>query len=434
MYRLDENAKNFTEEFLNFLAFARDDAQDVSASVREIIQNVRENGDAALLEYTQKFDHFEPQDLKFSKEEISAAKEKISDEERDALLLAAERIESYHQRQLPKDEDFTDAQGARMGWHWSPIRSVGIYVPGGLASYPSSVLMNAIPAKVAGVSSINMCVPCPDGEVNPLVLFAASLSGVKNIYKIGGAQAIAALAYGTASVPHVDMVSGPGNAFVAEAKRQVFGHIGIDMIAGPSEVLIIADQDNNPDWVAMDVLSQAEHDERARAILITDNADFAKRVEDAIEKILTNLSRADIARKSWQEQGAIIIAKSLQSAAHLSNLIAPEHLQICTKEARALSHLTTEAGAIFLGAWSPEAIGDYVSGPNHVLPTSRAARFSSGLSVLNFMKRTSVQEITPKALSSIGPATFTLANSEGLEAHGLSVKLRLDALNEKNNG
>lgn len=430
MFKLDEKSSNFVEEFEKFLNHKRSQETDLHAVVRDIVQTVKNQGDKALIEYTERFDRFSPPNLQFTEEEIETEISKVSAPEREALELAAKRIKAYHERQLPADADFTDEDGARLGWHFSPIRNVGIYVPGGLASYPSSVLMNAIPAKVAGVTNIIMCAPCPDGKINPLVLLAAKLSGVKSIFKIGGAQAIAAMAYGTKSVPHVDMVAGPGNAYVAEAKRQVFGHIGIDMIAGPSEVLVIADEHNNPDWVAVDLLSQAEHDEDAQAILVTDNAKFAEKVENAIEARLQTLSRKEIAAKSWQNHGAIICAKSVQSAAHISNAIAPEHLQICTENARALSHLTTEAGAIFIGPWSPEAIGDYVAGPNHVLPTNHSARFSSGLNVLNFMKRTTIQEMKPKAMSKIGPAAQILAKSEGLEAHALSVELRIDAINE----
>ncbi len=428
MFRLDENSERFIQDFDQFLHHKRQETLDVSATVRDIIEDVAKNGDDALRAYTQKFDKCDPLDLAFSEAEIEQKISKIPQNERDALLLAAERIEDYHARQLPEDADYKDPSGARLGWHFSPIRNVGIYVPGGLASYPSSVLMNALPAKAAGVTNIQMCVPTPNGEVNPLVLLAAKLSGVKKIYRIGGAQAIAAMAFGTQSIPHMDMVSGPGNAYVAEAKRQVFGHIGIDMIAGPSEVLILADEHNDPNWIALDLLSQCEHDADAQAILLTHSADFAQKVEAALQENLAKLKRREIAQQSWQNHGAIIIAKSLQTAAHISNSIAPEHLQICTKDARALSHLTTEAGAIFLSAWSPEALGDYVTGPNHVLPTARSARFSSGLNVLSFMKRTTIQENTPDSLAAIGAAAVTLANSEELQAHGLSVQARLDHL------
>lgn len=429
MFHIFETDKNFAVEFTEFLTHKREGEDDLSDQVRNIIQKIRQSGDDALLEFTEKFDRFKPKSLAFTEDEIEAEISKLSEEDKSAIALAAKRITSYHQRQLPQDQDYTDEVGARLGWHWSAIRSAGIYVPGGLANYPSSVLMNAIPAKVAGVTRIDMCVPCPDGKINPMVLLAAKLSGVHKIYKIGGAQAIAALAYGTKSILPVDIIAGPGNAYVAEAKRQVFGRVGIDMIAGPSEVLIIADEHNDPDWIAMDLLSQCEHDADAQAIFITDSENFAKAVEASINQHLKSLERKDIAEKSWQNHGAIIIAKSLQTAAHLSNLVAPEHLQICTQDARALSHLTTEAGAIFLGAWSPEAIGDYVAGPNHVLPTSRTARFASGLGVLNFMKRSSVQEMNPESLKAIGPAAVHLAKAEKLQAHGLSVQMRLDKIN-----
>ncbi len=430
MFKLDENNKSFSSDFNNFINHARENEHDISLIVKDIINDVAQNGDKALFEYNAKFDSNMESSLAFTDDEIEAAITSISADEKAALELAASRIRVYHERQKPEDADYTDDVGARLGWRFSPVSIAGIYVPGGLASYPSSVLMNAIPAKVAGVSQIVMCVPCPNGEVNPLVLYAAKLAGVDQIFKIGGAQAVAAMAYGTNTVPMVDKITGPGNAFVAEAKRQVFGRVGIDMIAGPSEVLIIADRDNEPDWVAVDLLSQAEHDSDAQAILITDDAEFGDLVIAAVEKRLETLERREIARKSWEDHGAVIIAKSLQSAANLSNKIAPEHLQICTNNARELSHLTHHAGAIFIGKWTPEAIGDYIGGPNHVLPTSRSARFSSGLNVLDFMKRTTVSEMTTQSLSAIGQAAVTLATSESLEAHGLSVSLRLAQLNK----
>ena len=431
MFFLDEKKPSFINDFADFLNHERQEVSDVSQAVKSIIDDVRKRRDAAVFELTEKFDGFKPEGLQITDAEIKAAEALISPKEKAALELAADRIRDYHKRQIPKlEEDYKDESGARLGWRWSPIQAAGLYVPGGLASYPSSVLMNAIPAKVAGVAKLVMCVPTPRGEINPLVLYAAKLARVDKIFRIGGAQAVAAMAYGTQTIPHVDKITGPGNAYVAEAKRQVFGHVGIDMIAGPSEVLVIADAHNNPDWIAVDLLSQAEHDQDAQSILITDDEAFGQAVIDAVEKRLETLERREIARKSWEKNGAVIIAKSLQSAAHLSNMIAPEHLQICTQDARALSHLTHHAGAIFLGQWTPEAIGDYVGGPNHVLPTSRSARFSSGLNIFDFMKRTTVSEMNASALSKIGPAAVTLANSESLEAHALSVALRLKKIDE----
>ena len=331
---------------------------------------------------------------------------------------------------MPEDASWVDESGATLGWRWTPVSAAGLYVPGGLASYPSSVLMNAIPAKVAGVERLAITVPTPDGVANPLVLLAARLAGVDEIYRIGGAQAVAALAYGTTSIAPVDKITGPGNAFVAAAKRRVFGKVGIDMIAGPSEILVIADGDNDPDWIALDMLSQAEHDESAQSILITTDRAMAKAVEAAIERHLLTLERREIAGKSWRDYGAVILVPDLDVAAALSNRIAPEHLELCVADPDGLSEQITHAGAIFLGAWTPEAIGDYVGGPNHVLPTARSARFSSGLSVMDFVKRTTLAKMTPAALRAIGPAAETLAISESLEAHGLSVRARLNHLNE----
>jgi histidinol dehydrogenase len=344
--------------------------------------------------------------------------------------LAAERIIAYHARQLPQDESWIDPAGATLGWRWGPVDSAGLYVPGGLASYPSSVLMNAIPAKVAGVERLVIAAPTPDDKVNPLVLLAARLSGVDAIYRIGGAQAVAALAYGAGSIKPVDKITGPGNAFVAAAKRRVFGQVGIDMIAGPSEILVIADSDNDPDWIALDLMSQAEHDESAQSILITTDSAFAEAVAAAVEVRLETLERRAIAGPSWRDYGALIVARDLDHAAELSNRVAPEHLELCVADPEALSLKIRHAGAIFMGAHTPEAIGDYIGGPNHVLPTARSARFSSGLSVLDFMKRTTIAKMTPGALAAIGPAAETLAKAESLEAHGLSVRSRLDAMNE----
>jgi histidinol dehydrogenase len=367
--------------------------------------------------------------MAFSPAEIEAEIARVSPEDRAALELAAARIEAYHARQVPQDARWEDAAGASLGWRWTPVSAAGLYVPGGLASYPSSVLMNAIPAKVAGVARLAICCPTPGGVVNPLVLLAARMAGVDEIYRIGGAQAIAALAYGTQTIPPVDKITGPGNAFVAAAKRRVFGRVGIDMIAGPSEILVIADRDNDPDWIALDLLSQAEHDESAQSILMTDDAAFGRAVALAVEARLATLERRAIAGASWSAHGAVIVTQDLAEAAALSNRVAPEHLELCVADPEGLAGLITHAGAIFLGAWTPEAIGDYVGGPNHVLPTARSARFSSGLSVMDFVKRTTIARMTPEALAAIGPAAERLAISESLQAHGLSVRARLDRLN-----
>ena len=424
----------FEAAFTTLLGAKREDAPDVDAAVAAIIADVRDRGDAALIELTAKFDRLEltPETLAFSEAEIEAECARVDPEVRTALDLAADRIRAYHDRQLPQDQRWTDGAGASLGWRWSPVTAAGLYVPGGLASYPSSVLMNAIPAKVAGLSRLVVTCPTPGGIVNPAVLYAARLAGVDRIYRIGGAQAIAALAYGTATIAPVDKITGPGNAYVAAAKRRVFGRVGIDMIAGPSEILVIADADNDPDWIALDLLSQAEHDESAQSILLTPDSAFAARVASAVEKRLETLERRVIAGASWRDFGAIIITRDLAEAARLSNRVAPEHLELCTADPEALALQITHAGAIFLGAYTPEAIGDYVGGPNHVLPTARSARFSSGLSVMDFLKRTTIARMTPEALAAIGPAAATLARSESLEAHGLSVLARLERLNARN--
>ncbi|WP_127114732.1 histidinol dehydrogenase [Shimia sediminis] len=429
---LDASAPDFEDRFVALLGAKREDSPDVDAVVAGIIEDVRARGDAAVIELTAKFDRLEltPETLAFSEAEIEACCADVSAQDRAALELAAERIRAYHTRQMPADESWTDDSGAMLGWRWSPVSAAGLYVPGGLASYPSSVLMNAIPAKVAGVERLAIMVPTPDGVANPLVLLAARLAGVDEIYRIGGAQAVAALAYGTETIPPVDKITGPGNAFVAAAKRRVFGKVGIDMIAGPSEILVIADKDNNPDWIALDLLSQAEHDESAQSILITDDADFGRAVAEAVDRRLETLERRAIAGVSWRDFGAVITVADLAQAAKLSNRVAPEHLELCVADPDGLSEKITHAGAIFLGQYTPEAIGDYVGGPNHVLPTARSARFSSGLSVMDFVKRTTLSKMTPEALRAIGPAAETLAISESLEAHGLSVRARLDALNE----
>jgi histidinol dehydrogenase len=423
----------FEAAFAAFLTTKREDAPDVDEAVAGIIADVRVRGDLAVIELTAKFDRLEltPETLAFSAEEIEAECGKVGAEDHAALELAAARIRDYHKRQMPKDESWVDEAGAMLGWRWGPVSAAGLYVPGGLASYPSSVLMNAIPAKVAGVERLAICVPTPDGIANPLVLLAARISGVDRVYRIGGAQAIAALAYGTESIEPVDKITGPGNAFVAAAKRRVFGKVGIDMIAGPSEILVIADKDNDPDWIAVDLLSQAEHDESAQSILITDDAEFGRAVAKAVEARLQTLERRAIAAPSWRDFGAVITVRNLDEAATLSDRIAPEHLELCVNDPDALCEKINHAGAIFLGQWTPEAIGDYVGGPNHVLPTARSARFSSGLSVMDFLKRTTLSKMTPEALAAIGPAAETLAKSEGLEAHGLSVRARLDRINKE---
>ncbi|UWR06549.1 histidinol dehydrogenase [Ruegeria sp. B32] len=428
---LDTTSADFESGFLALLSAKREDSPDVDAVVAQIIADVRSRGDAAVIELTAKFDRLQltPDTLAFSADEVTQTIATVSDDDRAALELAAARIRAYHERQMPQDQEWTDGSGATLGWRWSAVSAAGLYVPGGLASYPSSVLMNAIPAKVAGVERLAIAVPTPDGQVNPLVLLAARLSGVDEIYRIGGAQAIAALAYGTETIAPVDKITGPGNAFVAAAKRRVFGKVGIDMIAGPSEILVIADKDNDPDWIALDLLSQAEHDESAQSILITDDAGFGRAVAEAVEKRLETLERRAIAGASWRDYGAVITVRDLDEAAALSNRIAPEHLELCVADPAALSRKTIHAGAIFLGQYTPEAIGDYVGGPNHVLPTARSARFSSGLSVMDFLKRTTLSHMTPEALRAIGPAAEQLARSESLEAHGLSVGARLKRLN-----
>ena len=429
---LNINQADFEVHFQALLAAKREDSPDVDAAVAEIIADVRTRGDAAVIELTSKFDRFNltPDTLAFSREEILAHCATVPAEERAALELAAERIRAYHARQMPENASWVDASGATLGWRWTPVSAAGLYVPGGLASYPSSVLMNAIPAKVAGVGRLAICVPTPDGMTNSLVLLAAQIAGVDEIYRIGGAQAIAALAYGTETIVPVDKITGPGNAFVAAAKRRVFGKVGIDMIAGPSEILIIADADNDPAWIATDLLSQAEHDESAQSILITDDAAFGDRVISEVNLQLKTLKRRDIAGRSWRNFGAVIVVNDMGQATVLSNRLAPEHLELCVVDPDAMASDITHAGAIFLGSWTPEAIGDYVGGPNHVLPTARSARFSSGLSVLDFIKRTTLTKMTPASLAEIGPAAEILASSEGLQAHGLSVRARLDKLHK----
>ena len=426
--RLNTKEKNFAADFEALLFAKRAIEEDVALAVRGLIADVRARGDAALVELTNKFDRagITKADLKISAEEIENALAKITAEQKAAIEMAASRIEAYHRRQLPKDERFQDETGAMLGWRWTSVDSAGLYVPGGTASYPSSVLMNAIPAKVAGVERIVMVTPASGGHINPLVLVAARCAGVSDIFRIGGAQAVAALAYGTESIAAVDKIVGPGNAWVAAAKREVFGQVGIDSIAGPSEILVIADAANDPAWIAADLLSQAEHDASSQSILITDDAGFADKVALAAERALALLPRKQIASRSWNDYGGIIVVESLFDVAALANRFAPEHLEIATADPGAILAQVRHAGAIFLGRHTPEAMGDYIAGPNHVLPTSRSARFSSGLSVLDFMKRTSLLSLDAGAIAALGPAAITLAEAEGLEAHARSIAARLN--------
>ena len=426
--RLNAAEAGFARDFQNLLFAKREEEEDVAATVRGIIADVRKRGDAAVVELTNRFDRADVTagSLKLSAAEIEAALANVTREQLAAIETAATRIESYHRRQVPEDARFTDDTGAILGWRWTSVDSAGLYVPGGTASYPSSVLMNAIPAKVAGVARIVMVTPASGGAINPLVLAAAKRAGVTDIYRIGGAQAIAALAFGTESIPAVDKIVGPGNAYVAAAKREVFGQVGIDSVAGPSEILVIADGANDPDWIAADLLSQAEHDASSQCILITDDAGFADRVAVAVEKQIALLPRKDIAAKSWQGYGAIIVVAKLDDAAALADAVAPEHLEIATAEPEIFLGKVRHAGAIFLGRHTPEAMGDYIAGPNHVLPTSRTARFSSGLSVLDFMKRTTLLGLNADSLAAIGPQAVTLAKAEGLDAHARSIAMRLN--------
>ncbi|HVD85562.1 MAG TPA: histidinol dehydrogenase [Bradyrhizobium sp.] len=426
--RLDSRSADFAERFASFLATKREVSADIEAATRAIVDDVAHRGDIALIEATRKFDRLDldAARLRITAAEIDAAIKACDAKTLEALELARNRIESFHRQQLPADQRFTDALGVELGWRWSAIESVGLYVPGGTAAYPSSVLMNAVPAQVAGVTRVAMVVPSPDGQLNPLVLAAARLGGVSEIYRVGGAQAIAALAYGTATIAPVAKIVGPGNAYVAAAKRLVFGKVGIDMIAGPSEVLVISDQTGNAGWIAADLLAQAEHDVNAQSILVTDSAALGADVERAVQAQLATLPRAQIARASWNDFGAVILVKNLGEAADLANAIAAEHLEIMTSDPESVAAQIRNAGAIFLGVHTPEAIGDYVGGSNHVLPTARSARFSSGLGVLDFMKRTSILKCGPDQLRALGPAAMTLAQAEGLEAHARSVGLRLN--------
>lgn len=425
-------ATDFAECFARLLTDKRETAADVNHTVAAILDEVRCGGDDALVACTRRFDRssLDAADLRITTAEIDRAAAAADPETVAALTLAAARIEDFHRRQRPEDLFFTDSQGVGLGWRWTPLAAVGLYVPGGTASYPSSVLMNAIPARVAGVERLVMVVPTPDNLLNPLVLAAARIAGIEEIYRVGGAQAVGALAYGTATIRPVDKIVGPGNAYVAAAKRQVFGTVGIDMIAGPSEILVVADAGNDPAWIAADLLSQAEHDEAAQSILITDDADFARRVLAAVQGHLATLPRAAIAGASWDRHGAVIVVPSLDEAPALVDRLAPEHLQLAVDDPQALAGRIRNAGAIFLGRYTPEAVGDYVGGPNHVLPTAGSARFSSGLGVLDFMKRTTLLQCDAQALARIGPAAVTLARAEGLGAHGLSVALRLNLARE----
>ena len=426
--QLDTSSADFAKAFDAFLATKREAAADVEAACRSIVDDVAVRGDAALIEATRRFDRLDidASRLRIGPDEIAGALKDCDRETIAALEFARDRIESFHRRQLPKDERFTDALGVELGWRWNAIESVGLYVPGGTAAYPSSVLMNAVPAKVAGVNRVAMVVPSPDGRLNSLVLAAAHLAGVSEIYRVGGAQAIAALAYGTATIAPVAKIVGPGNAYVAAAKRLVFGKVGIDMIAGPSEVLVIADGSANASWIAADLLAQAEHDASAQSILITDDATLARDVGSAVETQLASLPRAKIAGASWKDFGAIILVKAIDESVALADALAAEHLEIMTAEPEALAAKIRNAGAVFLGSHTPEAIGDYVGGSNHVLPTARSARFSSGLGVLDFMKRTSVLKCGPDQLRKLGPAAMTLGKAEGLDAHARSVGIRLN--------
>ena len=425
--KLATREAGFEPAFRRLLDVTRESAADVDAAVAAIIEDVARRGDAALIDHTRRFDNVElpVSGLRVSRREIAGGAAAAPPETVAALRLAAERIESFHRRQLPPAIDYVDALGVRLASRWRPIAAAGLYVPGGTASYPSSLLMNAIPAKVAGVQRLVMTVPAPRGVLNPLVLAAAELVGVDEVYRVGGAQAIAALAFGTATIAPVDKIVGPGNAYVAAAKRRVFGRVGIDMIAGPSEILVVADKRNDPQWIAADLLSQAEHDSAAQAILITDDPAFAVKVEAAVEGHLARLPRAEIARASWQAHGAIILVADWEEAALLIDRIAPEHLELAIDEADVLAERVHHAGAIFLGRHTPEAIGDYIAGPNHVLPTARSARFASGLSVLDFLKRSSVVRCDAASLAALAPAAIRLAAAEGLEAHALSLSIRL---------
>ncbi|OBX18488.1 histidinol dehydrogenase [Erythrobacter sp. QSSC1-22B] len=425
---LDANAADFEQAFARLVRNNRDSDANVGRDVTNMLNEVRERGDDALVEYTMRFDGHRltsDDDWRISPEQCRAAYDALDPTLRDALQLAADRIRAYHEQQLPADSDRTDAIGMRLGARWLPVDAAGLYVPGGRASYPSSLLMNAIPAKVAGVKRLAVTTPTPKGESNALVLAAAHIAGIDEIWRVGGAQAVAALAYGTKRIAKVDVVTGPGNAWVAEAKRQLYGVVGIDMVAGPSEILVIADADNDPEWIAADLLSQAEHDPTSQSILITDDIGFARMVEDAVDLQLMNLPTAKVARASWEAHGVIIVVDTIEQAVPLADRLAAEHVELAVADPQALFDQLRHAGSVFFGRTTPEAVGDYIAGPNHVLPTGRRARFASGLSVLDFMKRTSFINAGPSALAAIGPAAVALANAEGLPAHARSIELRL---------
>ncbi len=426
--RLAASDPDFEARFSEMLAAKREVSEDVDRTVADILDDVRKRGDAAVIDYSKRFDRIDLDKLgmRVSAGEISAAKDACDAETLKALELARDRIEAHHRRQKPQDETYRDAIGVELGHRWTPLDSVGLYVPGGTAAYPSSVLMNAVPAKVAGVPRLAMVVPSPGGELAPLVLAAAELAGVDEVFRIGGAQAVGALAYGTQTIKPVAKIVGPGNAYVAAAKRRVFGTVGIDMIAGPSEVLVVADGTANPDWIAADLLAQAEHDVSAQSILITDDASLADAVEAAVERQLTTLPRKDVAGASWRDYGAVIVVGRIDDAVPLANRIAAEHLEIIGADEDRLAGEIRHAGAIFLGGHTPEAIGDYVGGSNHVLPTARTARFASGLGVLDFVKRTSILRCGPEQLKAIGPAAIALGEAEGLQAHARSVAIRMN--------
>lgn len=427
MLRLESSEPGFAKAFARLVKDRRESDENVARDVQTIIEDVRLRGDAALAEYTAKFDGHTPadDDWRISPEACRDAFDALKPDLRAALELAAQRIRDYHRAQLPENRDYTDESGMRLGARWSAVDGAGLYVPGGRAAYPSSLLMNAIPAKVAGVERLVVVTPTPKGEANPLVLAAAHLAGADEVWRVGGAQAVAALAYGTKRIKPVDVITGPGNAWVAEAKRQLFGIVGIDMVAGPSEILVIADAKNDPQWIAADLLSQAEHDPVAQSILITDDAAFADQVADMVGVEIAMLPTAKVAKASWDDYGVIIVVDSLDEAPALANALAAEHVEIATDSPQALFDKIRHAGSVFLGRMTPEAVGDYVAGPNHVLPTGRRARFSSGLSVLDFMKRTSFIEATDAALAAVGPAAIALAEAEGLAAHARSIEVRL---------
>jgi len=427
---LDASAPGFDKDFSAFLARNRDTDENVDKVVANIIADVRARGDAAVVDYTRKFDHVDTDaaGLRIPDADRRAAAVQVPAAQREALEFAAKRIEAFHRELLPKDVDFTDYTGTRLGARYRPLDSVGVYVPGGTAAYPSSVLMNIVPAKVAGVKRIVMVVPTPGGVLNPLVMLAAGIAGADEVWRIGGAQAVAALAYGTESMSPVDKITGPGNAYVAAAKRRVFGQVGIDLIAGPSEILVVADRHNDPAWIAADLLSQAEHDPSSQSVLIADDAAFADAVAAAVDVQLRVMPRAGIAGASWRDNGCIILVPNIAACAPIVDAIAAEHVELALEPeaAEALSHSISHAGAIFIGRHTPEAIGDYVAGTNHVLPTSRAARFSGGLGVADFLKRTSIVACTPESLAALAPAALALAEAEGLDAHGRSVSIRLN--------